>query len=827
MRQKLVTLIFIIFSVIPVFSQKEANIWYFGEYAGLNFNSGVPTPLFDGQLSTAEGVATISDKNGNLLFYTEGTTIWNKNHNIMQNGTGLYGNSSATQSAIIVPQPGHENIYYIFTVDQMATGGTYGLCYSIVNIDLAGGQGEVILKNVNLLPSYNSTEKIAATKHSNGNDVWIISHGWKNNTFYAYLLTSNGLNTSPVISNVGMVHESNNGYDNHERAGYLKISPYGTFIACALYEYIANCPIEMLNFDSNSGHVYSTAKHFTDEIPWAYGIEFSPDESKLYACGPGTDAYLFQYNINAGDGDAILSSKKLIASGGGFGALQVGSDKKIYTARFGKSHLSVINNPDSSYLNCNYIENGCSLGGRLSTHGLPAFLQSFFTNFNAYSNTPICEGDTLFLSADTIIGATYEWTGPNNFHSTLISTYIPNPSLNSSGTYVVTATKNNFTYTDSVEVVINQLPFVYLGGDTTLCSGTELTLNASSSGNLSYLWQDGSSQSTYLVTEPGTYWVSVTNSNNCISRDTITIQYSDIKVNLGNDTTLCTGTELTLNAYSLNAVSYLWQDNSSQSTYRVTEPGTYWVSVTNSNGCINRDTIVIQYDSIISVNLGNDTVICSNKSYTLSPGNFLTYIWQDGSNSPYYTVDHSGVYWVTVSGEGGCLGSDTISVTLFNPPSINIGNDTIICPGELINLDPGEGYFTYLWQDGSTQQTYQVNNAGQYWVEVFDGNCTVSDTIIVSACTLPSNILVPNVFTPNSDGVNDSFYAIGNNINDFEITIYNRWGQAIFHANTLSDSWNGKFKGKDCPTGVYFYIIFYKDDLKKKHHMEGSITLIR
>jgi len=827
MRQKLFTLIFIIFSVIPVFSQKEANMWYFGEYAGLNFNSGAPTPLFDGQLSTAEGVATISDKNGNLLFYTEGTTIWNRNHNIMQNGTGLYGNSSATQSAIIVPQPGHENIYYIFTVDQMATGGTHGLCYSIVNIDLAGGLGEVTLKNVNLLPSFNSTEKIAATKHLNGNDVWIISHGWQNNTFYAYLLTPNGLNTSPVMSNAGIIHESNYGNDNHERAGYLKVSPYGTFIACALYEYIANCPIEMLNFDNNSGHIYSSAKHFTDEIPWAYGIEFSPDESKLYACGPGTDAYLFQYNINAGDGNAILSSKKLIASGGGFGALQVGSDKKIYIARFGKSYLSVINNPDSS-LYCNYIENGCSLGGRLSTHGLPAFLQSFFTNFNAYSNAPICMGDTLFLSADTIIGATYEWTGPNNFQSTLISPYIPNPSLNSSGKYVVTATKNNSTFTDSVEIVINQLPLVNLGRDTILCSGTELTLNASSSGNLSYLWQDGSSQSTYIVTQPGTYWVNVTNSNGCMNQDTIIIQYSDIKVNLGNDTTLCTGTELTLNAYSLNAVSYLWQDNSSQSTYRVAESGTYWVSVTNSNGCMSRDTIVIQYDSIIGVNLGNDTIICSNnKSYTLSPGNFLTYEWQDGSNSPHYTVDHSGIYWVTVSGEGGCMGSDTISVTLFDPPSISIGNDTIICPGEVINLDPGEGYLTYLWQDGSTQQTYQVNNAGQYWVKVFDGNCEVSDTIIVSACTLPFNILVPNAFTPNGDGINDLFYVIGNNINDFEMTIYNRWGQAIFHANTLSDSWNGKFKGKDCPTGVYFYIIFYKDDLKRKHHMEGSITLIR
>jgi len=826
MDKKLFALLFLIFSSILGFAQKEANIWYFGEYAGLDFNSGAPAVLLNSQLTTSEGVATISNSNGNLLFYTDGTTIWNRNQTIMQNGTGLYGNFSSTQSAIIIPQPDHNNYYYVFTVDQMATGGTNGLCYSIVNMDLAGGLGGVTLKNINLLPGNNSTEKITATKHSNGHDVWIISHGWQNNTFYAYLLTSSGLNASPIVSNIGLIHKSSNGNDNHERAGYLKASPCGTYIACALYEYIDNCPIEMLNFNNDSGHIYSSTKHFTDDIPWAYGIEFSPDESKLYACGPGVDAYLYQYNINAGDSNAILSSKKLIASGGGFGAIQIGSDKKIYVARNLKSYLSVINDPDSSYLNCNYIENGCPLGGRLSTLGLPTFLQSFFTNFNAYSNSPICEGDTLFFSADTISGATYEWTGPNNFYSTLISPYILNSSLNSSGMYVVTATKNNFTYVDSVEVVINQLPFVNLGRDTTLCPGTELTLNASSSGSLSYLWQDGSHQSTYQVTEPGTYWVSVTNANGCMSRDTIVVKYSDIKVNLGNDTTLCTGTELTLNAYFSSAISYLWQDGSSQSTYRVTEPGAYWVGVTNANGCISWDTIVIRYDSIISVNLGNDTIICGNKSYTLSPGNFLTYLWQDGRNSPYFTVDHSGLYWVTVSGEGGCTGSDTISVTFFDPPSINIGTDTTICPGEVINLDPGRGYITYLWQDGSTQQMYQVSNAGKYWVEVFDGNCTSSDTIIVSACTSP-NIWVPNAFTPNSDGVNDSFYAIGDNISDYEMIIYNRWGQAIFHANTLSDSWNGKFKGKDCSAGVYFYIIFYKDDLKKKHHMEGSITLMR
>ncbi|MCK9618222.1 MAG: hypothetical protein M0R21_10355 [Lentimicrobiaceae bacterium] len=122
MKSKFVILILFLFSSFTVLSQKETNIWYFGEYAGLDFNSGIPIPLFNDSLTTNEGVATISDKNGNLLFYTDGATIWDRNHAIMQNGTNLFGHFSATQSAIIVPQPKHKNIYYIFTVDQMATG---------------------------------------------------------------------------------------------------------------------------------------------------------------------------------------------------------------------------------------------------------------------------------------------------------------------------------------------------------------------------------------------------------------------------------------------------------------------------------------------------------------------------------------------------------------------------------------------------------------------------------------------------------------------------------------------------------------------------------
>ena len=113
--------------------QRQGNIWYFGENAGLDFNSGSPVVLTDGALSTTEGCATISDAEGKLLFYTDGISIWNKNHQVMSNGSGLYGDPSSTQSGVIIPAPGKDNMYYVFTIS--AGGEGEGFCYSIVDND--------------------------------------------------------------------------------------------------------------------------------------------------------------------------------------------------------------------------------------------------------------------------------------------------------------------------------------------------------------------------------------------------------------------------------------------------------------------------------------------------------------------------------------------------------------------------------------------------------------------------------------------------------------------------------------------------------------------
>ena len=257
------TFIFVfVLSISNGYSQKEANTWYFGNFLGLDFNSGSAVPLNDGQLATTEGVATISDKNGQLLFYTEGTKIWNRLHQLMPNGTGLLGSITTTQSAIIVPKIGDSTRYYVFTVD--AESGPRGLNYCVINMTLDNGNGDVEQKNVPLM--LNVVEKITAVRHCNNRDIWVIGHKSVSNTYYAYLIDPSGINTTPVLSNSGSVLWGTippGIYDSTSR-GYLKASPDGKKIAAAHW----TVNVDISDFNNATGIVSNSyglwGKHYSE-----------------------------------------------------------------------------------------------------------------------------------------------------------------------------------------------------------------------------------------------------------------------------------------------------------------------------------------------------------------------------------------------------------------------------------------------------------------------------------------------------------------------------------------------------------------------------------
>ena len=447
------------------YSQNEAANWYFGDNAGINFdvNTNNVTALLDGQLATDEGCTSISDENGDLLFYTDGITVYNKNHVAMQNGFNLKGNPSSTQSGIIVPKPQDPDIFYIFTVDtEYNSTPDEGFHYSEVDMTANGGLGAVTSnKNINLLN--NTSEKLSAVlKDCQTENIWVITFasntgGENNNSIYAYEVTATGVNTTPVISTFGISAQ--------ERRGYLKVSPDGSKIACAN----VGAGLFLFDFDTNTGQasnpqIINTNFNPAGKPQGSYGVEFSPNSQVLYVTTyfetPNSDfnnpnaqyGALLQYDLNAVNisaSEEVLDQRVMYRS-----ALQLGPDGKIYrslsaTYNQGTPFLSTINSPNSLGQAANYQHQSVSLNNRLSRQGLPPFIASFFaekidiipTDNTNTVDLPLCVGEDYTLVAEDIPGATYTWIQDGNVIATPST---PNELLvNQNGNYEVLIDLNN------------------------------------------------------------------------------------------------------------------------------------------------------------------------------------------------------------------------------------------------------------------------------------------------------------------------------------------------------------------------------------------------
>lgn len=450
-------LLLFILSVTKLCAQQEAAIWYFGENAGLDFRSGVPVPLTDGALDTNEGCSTISDPSGNLLFYTDGITVWNRNHIPMPNGNGLMGNPSSTQSGLIVPTPGNPDQFYVFT-SSAVEWGNHDVRYSIVDLTLDGGMGDVVQKNTFLFDP--SAEKLTAVEHANGTDIWLLTRRGIGNRFYAYRITPTGL-TAPVISNLGVMLN-----DGPDSLGYFKVSPDGTKAALVY----SDLEVELMDFNTATGQFTNVREIGDGDLFGYYGLEFSPSGRFVYVTSLNGD--LFQYDTLAADvkGSRIQLPSNTTLSG----ALQLAIDGKIYIADANEPTLSVIENPDVLGIGCNVNYNAIGLAGQISRYGLPPFIQSYFlvsftaqhfclgdvTQFNINANEPIISilwdfGDG---NTSTIENATHTYAAPGDY------------------TVNVTVTTASETKIETEQITISAVPVVNTVTNVEVCQ-TAATYN--------------------------------------------------------------------------------------------------------------------------------------------------------------------------------------------------------------------------------------------------------------------------------------------------------------------------------------------------------------
>lgn len=441
------------------FSQKEANIWYFGENAGLDFGNGNPVALTDGQLNTTEGCATISDKDGDLLFYTDGRTVYNKSHEIMFNGMHLKGNDTSTHSALIVPKPDSNNIYYIFTVDFQ--GGMDGIQFSEVDMQLDGGLGGVTSnKNIKLFSPV--TEKITAIQGCNGGCIWVVTHKTDSSEFLSYKVTNTGVDQLPVSSDSGSVV-----LGSSYAIGAIKISPKGDKLA------VANNfqDIQIFDFNLETGEVSNPLTLLNDiNNNSYYGIEFSPNGNVLYV---GLEyGGIYQFNLKSGANVDILNSKTEITQAPtGYGALQLAVNGKIYVTNPYNGYLNVINNPNSIGIACNYQADAVFLEGKRAQFGLPPFIQSFFKLENIIVENTCFEDTTTFELQDTVDSVAWDFGDPASGASNTSIDLEPTHVFSAPGTYEVSviATVGTETATETTTVTIYEQPFVVQPSDYMLC----------------------------------------------------------------------------------------------------------------------------------------------------------------------------------------------------------------------------------------------------------------------------------------------------------------------------------------------------------------------
>ncbi len=432
-------------------------------------------------------------------------------------------------------------------------------------------------------------------------------------------------------------------------------------------------------------------------------------------------------------------------------------------------------------------------------------------------DTLFCQGSNYTLDA-TFPGATYLWsTGATTATIT----------VNATADYWVRITDGSgCTGRDTVTVTVVPPPDVDLGPDRSVCSRDfPLVLTSPQPSGSIYLWSNGLSNTQMTVIRGGTYWLHVSYAG-CEGSDTIVItSVTEPGVTLGTDTTICTSIPARI-GMEVPGATYLWSTGSTDPFIFVSVTDAYWLQV-DLHGCVTADTTQITAVEDPQIDLGPDRDICPEQEIILDPGQGIAFRWSTGDTTAIYIVTQGGYYSVSVTSVYGCTGSDTVFLQQKNFPTVRLDHDTTVCEETPLKLiAQATDADSYLWSDGSTEPMLTTTRGGVYVATAINQCGSASDTIEVRQ--IFCDIWLPNVFTPNGDGRNDVFRILGNlgRIEGFGLSIYNRWGERVFHTSDKMQGWDGRHKGSEALMSTYVYMLEYSFE-GKPFLQKGNFVLIR
>ncbi|MCF6171633.1 MAG: gliding motility-associated C-terminal domain-containing protein [Bacteroidales bacterium] len=801
MKRNALFILLLIFTGSVATAQNQANIWYFGDYCGVDFNTGIPVNTHEIHHGGDNANAVMCDTNGNFLFSYDVKQVLNRNGEVMPNGENFIGDSRATMGALIVQQPGSDHLYYLFTVDyDDPMNPDIGMHYSVVDMNLDGGLGDVTSeKNIALDRAWAASNKLTSVRHANGEDVWIITRNFKTDQWYvAFLLSASGLDTEGEVSHVPERNDKN-------CQGSMKVSPNKKYLVaayetCSCQDYWKTS-LDVCTFNAESGEIelmYTLTKNtvnISGYEPWA--VEFSPDSKLLYVSyfndGAPHIMELYQYDMAyIGDSLQFKQSERYIASGPTQG-LQLARDGKIYCTlpKAGGmiyDYLSIIHEPWKRGTACNYQADAFYLDDRQTHAFLPNMLLDHLYRFEwdgecarhaiAFQPNFLPEPESILWNFGDLQSSTELW--PVHYYQ-------------NGGEYevYVTVTYPSGRVEETSRVItIMDSPSPDLGPDQLICEGEETVLTAGDDEGF-YAWSTGSIGNNVFsitVSDSGTYWVKVINDLGCSLSDTIHVGWYD-KVVFNEDNLLITptscggssGSIVGLKPEGFNIFSYTWYDGNGNTISTSLDifnlaVGNYFLHVIDGHGCttISDAYTITDAGDIDILEVMFNSIHCDQENGSIQitagsgAGTDLLFSIDNGNNwqtDNVFTDLPAGNYFVKVGDQGDCetvFENNPVVIANIEGPEINSVSTTpetdYSADGQIdISATVSEGDVFYSIDNGSSFQTnnglFTGLSAGTYFCIVKDGfGC---DTIFT--------IVLDRIFSQVIDAIaGDGYTCIGN-----------------------------------------------------------------
>lgn len=856
--------------------QKENYVWKFGNGLGIDFNTCPPTQLYEGAYTTEENSCAISDPNtGKLLFYTNNVGVYDKNDQLMPNGSIFYSSIGASQSVsqiTIVPHPNKDSsfMYFIFSCQPQSLSNE-PLLYHVVDMRKNGGLGDVVI-NKAYLHAGPMNEMVTAIRAPDRKSFRVIFHGYMSDVFYTYKIDESGLNLTPVETKIGKVinQPCPIGIAN---IGSLSASPDGKYIAYAHY---CDKDFQLFKFDYSSGILYdyvniqNSSHPNTNNTAGYYGSCFSPNSQLFYITtgqgGLNSACDLLQYSLSSWTANDIELTKYVVKHlkdslinrttfRRQFGHLKNGPDGKLYIAisyqGFPKSNqinyydsidycLPALHYPDKIGPACEYTD--CEIKFNPASNGksytqfnyiFPVLMSWCLNNLYEMPIQPRTKqrirGETKAIHCQQTLLAPISKPGEPVLKTVWSDQYskVPRYRNQESGTLWVDQETDCYIYRDSF-ILDKQKPISGKAfSDCIQPNGLDIQFLSDTSEFRSFKWNDKDSSETagIHVSKANTYLLNIT--RNCdIITDTFRIRNQTRSI--GSKLNLCIGNGQNLKPLSRSSIynQFLWSNGGHSDSLLASKSGTYWVDAISKCDTIRDSFVVVDRKNIKGLSKdfcpGDDIWAISEIQ-----GLHQT-IWNNGSTLDTLKQASEGTYWVESITDCEII-RDSIKVAPVHVSIPNLSNDTSICGRSLLyRLPIDTNVYFVRWKNGTQGAAIELKLRQDYLFKVHTKLGCLWDSGRISLHNLPNHpVYFENSFTPNGDEHNEVFPSF--QFDDVEriesIEVYSRWGDLIFSG--AQQRWDGTFDGEPCQDGIYLCRIVFRNCDFTRSYFSGMITLLR